>query len=93
MSPDEFIKVSFQSSKKKSILHLNIHSIQLHIDDLRILFGALDYMFDIIAISESKPKGDHEIDISLKGYHPPHCTNTEAEKGCYYLMCNLVFQS
>ena len=30
---------------------LNIHSIQLHIDDLRTLLVALDYMFDIIAIS------------------------------------------
>ena len=38
-------------------------------------------MFDIIAIPESKLKGDPEIDISLKDYHPPYCTNTEAEKG------------
>ena len=31
-SCDEFIKASFQSSKKFSILHLNIHSIQKHIE-------------------------------------------------------------
>ena len=52
-----------------------------YMDDLRILLDTLDYMFDIIAISESKLKGDHEIDISLKGYHPPYCTNTEVDKG------------
>ena len=38
-------------------------------------------MFDIIAISESKLKNDPKVDISLKGYHPPYCTNTGAEKG------------
>ena len=38
-------------------------------------------MFDIIAISESKLKNDPKVDISLKGYHPPYCTNTEAENG------------
>ena len=80
-SCDEFIKANFKSSKNFSILHLNIHSIQLHIEELRILLGALDYKFDIIAISESKLKDDPKIDISLEGYHPSYCTYTEAEKG------------
>ena len=35
-SCDDFIKASFQSSKNFSILHLNIHSIQRHIEELRI---------------------------------------------------------
>ena len=52
----EFIKAGFQSSKNFAILHLNIHSIQLHIEELRIILGILDYMFNIIAISESKLK-------------------------------------
>ena len=84
----EFIKAGFQSSKNVAILHLNIHSIQLHIEELRIILGTLDYMFDSIAISESKLKNDPKVDISLKGYHPPYCTNTEAEKGCYYFICD-----
>ena len=53
-SCEEFIKAKFQASKNFSILHLNIHSIQKHIGELRILLRALDYKFDIIAISESK---------------------------------------
>ena len=61
-------------------MHLNIHLIHLH-EELRTRLGAQDYMFYIIAISESKLKDDPKVDITLKGYHPPYCTNTEAEKG------------
>ena len=57
-------------------MHLNIHSIQLNIEELRTFLRALDYMFDIIAISESKLKDNPKVDITLKGYHPPYCTNT-----------------
>lgn len=48
---------------------------------LRILLGALNYKFDVIAISESKLKTNPQVDISLNGYHWPYCTFTEAEKG------------
>ena len=90
----EFINAGFRSTKNFAILHLNIHSIQLHIEELRILLGTLDYMFDIIAISESKLKNDPKVDISLKGYHPPYCTNTEAGKGgtILYVTSHLNFK-
>ena len=42
---------------------------------------ALNFRFDITAISESKLKGNPQIDINLPGYHSPHCKFTEAEKG------------
>ena len=42
-------------------MHLNIHSIQLHIEELRTLLGALD----IIAISESNLKDGPKVDIIL----------------------------
>ena len=80
-SCDEFIKASFQSSKSFSILHLNIHSIQKHIEELQIILIALNFKFDIIAISESKLKGEPNVDISLKGYRQPYCTYTDADKG------------
>ena len=54
---EEFADAKFDSSKSFSILHLNIHSIQKHIDSLRTLLLTLhsdDFEFDIIAISESK---------------------------------------
>ena len=34
-NPDEFNKCKFSSSKNFSLLHLNIHSIQLHVDELK----------------------------------------------------------
>ena len=93
-SCDEFIEAEFQSSKSFSILHLNIHSIQKHIGEFRILLHALDYKFDIIAISESKLKDEPKVHISLKSYHPPYCTYTEAEKGgtILYVTSNLNFK-
>jgi hypothetical protein len=54
---EEFNKAKFNSSKSFSVLHLNIHSIQLHIDSLKTLMLSLesdDFEFDIVAISESK---------------------------------------
>ena len=80
-SCEEFINAKLEAHENFSILHLNIHSIQLHIEELRILLHALDYEFDIIAISESKLKNKPNIDITLPGYHTPHCTYTTAEKG------------
>ena len=47
---NEFMNCKFNSSKNFSILHLNIHSIQLHIDELKTLLKMLDHDFDIIAI-------------------------------------------
>ena len=82
-SAEEFIKLKTESSKTFSIFHLNIHSIQKHISELRIMLCMLELKFDVIAISESKfIKGsDPIIDISLDGYHYPVGTNSEACKG------------
>ena len=74
-SCDEFIKASFQSSKSFSILYLNIHSIQKHIEELQIILIALNFKFDIIAIPESKLKGEPNVDIDN------HIVHTDADKG------------
>ena len=57
----------YQNGKELSILHLNIHSIEAHIDDLRIALQLLGYNFDFICLSESKIKENYEpkIDINL----------------------------
>ena len=80
-SCDDFVKARLEAHKHFSILHLNIHSIQLHIEELRILLHALNYKIDVIAISESKLKIEPHVDINLTGFHPPYCKFTEAEKG------------
>ena len=82
-SCDDFVRAKFETGKNFSIFHLNIHSIQLHIKELRILLNLLKFKFDVIAISESKLKKgvEPQVDISLNGYRPPYETRTEAEKG------------
>ena len=80
-SCEDFVNAKFQAKNNFSIFHLNIHSIQLHINDLSNLLHALDFKFDVIAISESKLKHEPQIDISIEGYHAPYCRYTEAEKG------------
>ena len=93
-SCEEFVNAKLQAHENFSILHLNIHSIQLHVEELRILLHALNYDFDIIAISESKLKNVPNIDITLPGFHPPECKYTTAEKGgtLLYVSKNLHYK-
>ena len=95
-SPEEFIKLKTDTGKTFSIFHLNIHSIQKHISQLRIMINMLMLKFDVIAISESKLlKGsDPIIDISLDGYHYPVGTSSEACKGgvLLYIRDNINFK-
>ena len=62
---------------------MNIHSIQLHFEELKLMLQLLNFKFDILAITETKiEKGiDPIIDITLDGYHKPVGTPTEATKG------------
>ena len=90
---DEFADAKFDSSKSFSILHLNIHSIQKHIESLRALLLTLHsetFEFDIIAISESKIAKNIApmVDINISNYHDPISTPTEASKGGVLLYVN-----
>ena len=66
-----------------SVLHLNIHSIERHIDEFQLLFDLLKFKFDVLCFSESKimegttPK----TSIILDGYQEPVGMNTKATKG------------
>ena len=81
---DEFRKEKFKQEKTFSVFHMNIHSIDLHIEELRTALQLLDFKFDFICISESKILEDQpqtKVDISLNGYQAPLSTPTEATKG------------
>ena len=78
---DEFRNCKFSSDRNVSIMHLNIHSVQAHIEELNTLLSTLNHTFDIIAISESKLNRDPIVDIKLTGYQTPIITLTEAAKG------------
>ena len=77
---DEFQNCKFSSDRNFSIMHLNIHSVQAHIEELNTLLSTLNHTFDIIAISESKLNRDPIVD-KLTGYQTPIITLTEAAKG------------
>ena len=67
--PEEFITANI-SKNAFSILHLNIASLQAHINDLRSLLALLNHPFHIIGISETKiiDGKDPSIQIDIDGY-------------------------
>ena len=86
----EFSACKFKRAKSFSILHLNIHSITRHIEELQIFLLLVNFLFDIICITESKIQKDIEpiVDITLDGYHKPESMPTEATKGGVLLYVN-----
>ena len=67
-SPAEFLYEPLPKGQF-SIIHLNIASLQLHIDELRNLLKLLHFSFDVICITETRL---HEqvplVDVSIEGY-------------------------
>ena len=82
-SLNEFVSAKFKSSKTFSIVHLNIHSIEKHIEELRVILAMLEFKFDVICLSESKIKKDFDpkVDINIEGYQSPVGTPTDSTKG------------
>ena len=80
--PEKFIKKRFKDTDYFSSFHLNIASLQAHIDELKVALKVLNFSFDVIGISESKIKSGTlpTCDITLENYKP-ESTPTEAEKG------------
>lgn len=80
---DEFDSEKFHPDKTFSILHLNIHSVELHIEDLRIILSMLNFKFDFICLSESKVLKDinPKVKIDIDGYQSPVGMPTESTKG------------
>ena len=74
---------SFNTNKNFSILHLNINSIEFHIDELRITLQLLDTSFDFICLTESKIRVDQLVDINIDGYQQLIGIPTESSKGVY----------
>ena len=75
---NEFTKAKFEFHKSFSIFHINIHSIQLHFEELKLILNMLNSKFDILAITESKIQKniDPVTDITIEGYHKPVDTPT-----------------
>ena len=80
---EDFINAKFNNKETFSIFHLNIHSIELHIDELRIILKTLNFPFDFICITESKiiKDTDPKTDLSISDYQFPLNKGTESTKG------------
>ena len=75
--------MKIKANKHLSILHINISSIQFHIEEFRIILQLLDHKFDYICISESKIKINTEptVDINIEGYQTPVGMPSHSSKG------------
>ena len=91
---DEFKDLKRSSNESFSMLHLNIHSLQLHIDELQAFLNVLNFKFDIIALCETKLQNEPSANVSIEGYNILIFTYTEANKGgvCIYVADNLNFK-
>ena len=66
---DEFLNKKI-SHNAFSILHMNISSLQGHIDDLKILLSLLNHKFSVIGITETRIRegSDPLLNIDIDGY-------------------------
>ena len=62
--------------------HLNIASLQFHVEELKSLLVLIDNPFDIIAITETRLHSQEipKVDITIPGYDFYH-TETYTQKG------------
>ena len=65
-----------------SMFHINIASLSLHLDDLKMLLSTLNHPFDVIAVSETKIKEGIEpvTNFFIEGYNF-HQTPTKSDFG------------
>ena len=80
---EEFNGKRHNSIKNFSILHLNIHSLEFHIEELRVTLQMINLKFDFICLTESKIRKnmDPKTNIIIDGYQVPVGTPTEASEG------------
>ena len=77
------------------LFHANIASLNLHIDDLRLILSRLNYKFDVIGISEHKIKKDSLPfnNTKIPGYNEFIFETTETTHGGtgFYIKDNVDF--
>ena len=76
------------------LFHVNIASLNLHIDDLKLILSLLNFNFDIIGISEHKINNDYgesTVNIDIPGYQKFIFQRTETTHGGtgFYLKNNI----
>ena len=75
-TPAEFIAKKFKK-KSFSLMHLNIASLQAHIDELRSLLTLLNHPIDAICITETRLYDESSLtEINIPGYDFLHTPTT-----------------
>ena len=90
-TPTEFLKAKI-SKNSFSVFHMNIASLQLHINELRSLISLLDHPFSVIGISETKIRNEPLKNIQIPGYVFHGIESTTNCGGCgFYIRNDLDF--
>ena len=78
---DELNKIAINQSDL-TVIHLNISSLALHIDKLKLFLSLIKTKFDVICISESRitKNNSFRTNIKIPGYNFEH-TPTESKAG------------
>ena len=67
-TPVQFISEKF-SKKTFTIIHLNVASLQCHIDELTTLLSLVAHPFDVICVTETRLYAKNSLsNISIEGY-------------------------
>ena len=84
---DEFSKLDFKENDF-GILHLNIASLNKHMNDLQNFLSFFDYKFDIIGLSEHKISFNSPSNYNLKGYNFCYNPTTSTHGGTGFFISN-----
>ena len=75
-----------------SVIHLNISSLPLHINELKLFLSFFKCKFDIISISESRITKSNTLttNIDIPGYHIEHTLTESKARGCLLYISNKI---
>ena len=79
----KFNKIRFDKKSKFGLFHVNIASLNAHVDDLRTVLSRLNFDFDVIGISEHKIRKNTtpSNNIDIPGYDEFKFEPTETTHG------------
>ena len=92
-SPTDFIDAKF-SKNSFTMIHLNIASLQCHIDELRTLLSLIGHPFDVVCITETRLHDDKALsNIHIEGYDFVHTpTPTRCGGAGIYIKSSLEYE-
>ena len=78
-TPDEFLNHQKSINNPFSLLHINCRSFLRHCEDILLL--SCEYLFNVVAFSETWSDGDKRSEITINGYNIESKTRTGKRGG------------